>query len=214
MTDRRLDTGKLELDPADGGRRRRSFESGEEEPLDRLGFGGRLGEALLDVELAGGAGAGEGQVEGQPEMCPGRGRSPRLQLVGEGRGESVEDEAERVELLDRRLDRQAEDEALRGAARAERRDLLASSPGVDPLPLRPEPGDERRTRQLGNRPDLAQPETPETGPDICLRREEFGRERGEEGGLAAWADDPRLRRSGVGGCDRRRETGPGDAGPR
>jgi hypothetical protein len=143
MTDRRLDAGELELDPADGGRRRRSFESGEEEPLDRLGFGGRLGEALLDIDLGRGAGAGEGQVEGQPEVRPGRRRSPRLQLVGEGRSESVEDEAERVELLDRRLDRQTEDQAFRGAARAECRDLLASSPGVDPLPFRPEPGDER-----------------------------------------------------------------------
>ena len=33
-----------------------------------------------------------------------------------GRGEPVEDEAERVELVDRWLDRQAEDQSLRGAA--------------------------------------------------------------------------------------------------
>ena len=214
MTDRRLDAGELELDPGDGGRGRCSFEPGEEEPLDRLCFGRRLGETLLDVEFGGRAGAGEGQVEGQPEVRPGRRRPPRLELVGESRGEPVEDEAERVELVDRWLDRQAEDQSLRGAAGAERRDLLASSPGVDPFPFRPESGDERRAWQLGDRPDLAQPETPEPGPDVGFRREKRGRQRGKEGGLAAWPDDPRLRRSGVGGRDRRREPGAGDARPR
>ena len=53
LTGGRLDPGQLQLQPRDGGRRRGPLEPGEEEPLDRLGLGGRLGEALLDDELAG-----------------------------------------------------------------------------------------------------------------------------------------------------------------
>ena len=58
------------------------------------------------------------------------------------------------------------------------------------------------------------PNRAEAGPDVRVRGEQRGRQRGEEGGLAAGPDDPRLRRRGVGGGDRRREPGPGDPRPR
>ena len=76
----------------------------------------------------------------------------------------MEDEAERLEVLRGGLDGQAEDEALGGAARPERLELLATGPGVDPRALLAEPGDQRGPVELGDGPDPAEPEPGEPWP--------------------------------------------------
>ena len=109
LTGRRRRAVQLEDQPGDRGRRRGPLEAGEQQALDRLGLGGRLGEALLDVQLGGRPREGEGQVQVQVEPRP-RGRQPaRDELAGQRRGEPMEDEAERLEILGRRA---------RGAGRA------------------------------------------------------------------------------------------------
>ena len=71
-------------EPGDRGRWRGPLEAGEQQALDRLGVGGGLREALLDVQLARRAGQGEGQVEVQVEASPARrpGRAPRAGRSG------------------------------------------------------------------------------------------------------------------------------------
>ncbi len=213
MPDRRLDAGQLQLDPRDGRRWRRPLQASEEEPLDRLGVRGRFGESLVDAEFGWGSASGEAEVERQAEVGAGGGGASSLELIGECPGEAVEDEPERVELPDGGLDRQGECESFRGPPRAERRDLLPLCPGQEARALIPEPGDERRSRQLCDRPDPAQPEASEAGLDVRIGGQERGRQRGEEGRLAVRPDDPWLRRRGMGGRDRRRESGPGDPRP-
>jgi len=167
-TDGRLAPGQLQLQPLDGGRWRGPLEPGVEKSLDRLGVRGRLGEALLDDELAGRPWHGKREIEGQPEMGPGRGHPPGGDLIGKGRGQPMEDEPERFGLGDRWVDRQGEDEALRGATRPEWLQLLAASPGVKAFSLLTEPGDERRARQVRHRSDPAQAEPGETGSDVRI----------------------------------------------
>ena len=60
----------------------------------------------------------------------GAARAPRA--VRSGRRPAVEDEAERLEILDGGLDGQGEEQPFRGPARPERLELLAARPGVDP----------------------------------------------------------------------------------
>ena len=62
--------------------------------------------------------AGEGEVVGDEQPREPGGLAAGLQLVGEGRGQAVEDEPDGVELLGRRVERQAEREPLGGPARA------------------------------------------------------------------------------------------------
>ena len=61
---RRLHPRELELQPRDGGRRRRLLQAGEQQALDRLGVGRRLGEALLEVEDRRGRRAGRRRGRG------------------------------------------------------------------------------------------------------------------------------------------------------
>ena len=110
----------------------------------------------------------------------------------------MEDEAERLEVLDRGLDGQGEPEALGGAARPERLELLATGPGVDPGAFLAEPGDQRGPGELGDGPDPAQAEPGEPGADIRVLGEEAGRMRGEEVGLATGRDEDRAPRAGPG----------------
>jgi hypothetical protein len=84
----------------------------------------------------------------------------------------MQDEPKWVQIGDRRLDRQAEDESLRGPAGPEWGDLLAAGSGMEALPFRAEAGNHGRPRQLRHGSDLAEPEAPETSPDIRIRREE------------------------------------------
>ena len=214
MADGRLDTDELELDPRDRRRRWRPFEPGEKEPLDGLALRGRFGEALLDVEPGRRSRQREAEVEREAEMGAGGGDAATLELIGEGAGESVEDEPERVQVPDGGLDRQGERESLRRPSGPERRDLLPLGPGKEPSTFLPESSDERGSRQLRDRTDLAQPEAPEAGLDVRIRGQERGRQRGEEGRLPARSNDPRLGRRGVGGSNCGREPGPGDPRPR
>ncbi len=126
----------------------------------------------------------------------------------------MEHEPERIERLDRRLDRQPEGEPFGSVPRPERIGLLAPSPGTDPLPFDPEPGHERRARDLRDLPDPAQAETGKASTDVRVGREERGRQRGEVRGLAAGRDDERRGRSGMRGRDRGSEAGAGDPGSR
>ena len=93
-------------------------------------------------------------------------------------GEPAEDEADRLEPLGRRLQRQAEGHPLRGPSRPEPLRLLAPGPGVEPRALVPEPRDHRRARQLRHGPDRPQPEPGEPRPDVRVPREEAGRDTG------------------------------------
>ena len=102
LTGRRGRAVQLEGQPRDRGRWRGPLEPGEQQALDRLGVGGRLREALLDVQLGRRPRPGEGEIEVEVEPRP-RGRQPaRDELAGQGGGEPMEDEAERLEILGRR----------------------------------------------------------------------------------------------------------------
>ena len=92
----------------------------------------------------------------------------------------MQDEAERLELLDRRLDGQGEGEPLGGAAGTERVGLLPAGARVQPRPLVAEPGDERGPRQLGHGADPAQPEPGQAGADVEVGGQEAGRAIGQE----------------------------------
>ncbi len=135
------------------------------------------------------------------------------QLLGQGSGQPMEDESERLEILGGWLDGQGEGETFGRPARPERLELLAAGAGVDPRALLPEPGDERRPGEVGDRPDPAQAEPGEPRPHVGVGREQAGRMRCEEVGLATGRDDDRATRPGPHGGDRRREPGPGDPGP-
>ena len=105
----------------------------------------------------------------------------------------------------------AERQPLRGAARPERLELLAARPGMEPLALLAEAGDERRPRQLGDLADPAQPEPGQAGPDVGVRREERRTAAGR--GTRRRRRDPRIagrRPRRVAGRDRGREPRPGD----
>ena len=170
LTRRGFGTGQLELEPGDRGRRRGPFEAREEQPLDGFGVGGRLGEALLHEQLAGRACAGEREVQLEPERRTGRGETACAELFAERRGQAVEDEPKRFELLDRGLDRQPEQESFGGPPRSERVGLLATCPGVQQSPLLAEARDERRPGQLGHRADPAQSEAGQPGADVGVGR--------------------------------------------
>ena len=128
-----------------------------------------------------------------------RRRQPaRHELPGQGGGESMEDEAERLEILDRGFDREGEAETLGGPARPERLEFLAMRPGVDPGAFLAETGDERGPVEFGDGPDPAQAEAGQPGPDIGILGEQAGRVRGEERRLATGRDEDRRRRGGRG----------------
>ena len=98
MADGRLDAGQLQLDPRDRCRRRRPLEPGEEESLDRLGVGGRLGEALLDDRAQQECPQGRTLRSSVSRRSARAAAMPRrCELIGERAGEPVEDEAERLE---------------------------------------------------------------------------------------------------------------------
>ena len=87
-----------------------------------------------------------------------RGRAPTSWSVS-ALGQSMEDEAERLEVLDGGFDRQAQSRRRSGVRRGRNgSSLLAAGPGVDPRALLAEAGDERGPGQLGDRPDPAQAE--------------------------------------------------------
>jgi hypothetical protein len=197
----------------DRGRRRGPLEACEQEALDRLSIGSRFGEALLDIDRRERPGSGEREI--QVEMEPGARccQPAREKLLGEGAGQTVEDESERLEILDRGLDGQGESEPLGGMARPERLEFLTARPGVDPGALLTEASDERGPGELGDRPDPAQTEAREAGSDVRIRSEKTGWVWGEEGGLAARRDEDGRPGSGEDGGDRRREARPGDPGP-
>ena len=99
----------------------------------------------------------------------------------------MEHEAERLEVLGGGLDGQREGQALRRPSRPEWLQLLAPGPGMDPRALLAEAGDQGRPGELGDRPDPAQAEADQPGPNIRILSEQARRQRGEEGGLAAGA---------------------------
>src|SRR3954453_5747647 len=123
-------------------------------------------------------------------MALGGGRSSGLELVGQRPGEPMEDEPERVELGDGRLDREGPRQALRRLPWPERVDLDAVGPVVEQLALGTEPGDERRARQLADCSDLAQPEPSQAVADVLVLTEQRGRQGGEERGVLTGLDDP------------------------
>jgi hypothetical protein len=85
---------------------------------------------------------------------------------------------------------------------------------VDPLPFGTETRDERRTGELRHGADPPQSEPPKSRPDVRIRREQAGRQRVEERGIAARRDEDRPAWRGVAGGDRgaearRRDPDPG-----
>ena len=106
-----------------------------------------------------------------------------------------------------------EGQSLRGVARPERLGLLPTRPGVEPGPLLPEPGDQRRARELRHRPDLPQPEPGQSSADVEIRRQEAGRVRGEERRLVTGRDRDRGAGTGMDCGDGRREVRAGHPGP-
>ena len=143
-----------------------------------------------------------------------RGREPaRDELARQRTGQPVEDEAEGLEVLDGGFDGQREPEPFGGVPWPERLELLAAGPGVDPRAFLAEPGDQRGAGELGDRPDLPQPEPREPGADIRVGGEESRRAWGEEVSLATRCDEDRGIGPGKDGGDGRGEPGPGDPGP-
>ena len=166
LAGRRARARELQLQPGDGGRRRRPLELGKEQPLDGLGVGGGLGEAGLDGELRRRSGGREGEVQGQPEAALLRGEAARGQARAERHREPAEDEPDRLQLGDGGLDRQAEDEPLRRAAGPEGLDLLATGARPDAGPFLAESRHQRRRGQLGDLADPAQAEAAQPGADL------------------------------------------------
>ena len=204
---------QLQLQPLDRGRRRLPFQPREQQALDGLGVRGGFRKALLDLDPRRRPPRGEGQVQLQGQVRAVRGESPGGEL-GRDRGhQPVEHEPQRLEVLDRRLDGQREGQSLGGMARPERLGLLATRPRVEPSSLVPEPGDQRRARELRHRPDLAQPEPGQSSADVEVRRQEAGRVRGEERGLVAGRDRDRGAGTGVDRGDGRGEVRAGHPGP-
>ena len=173
---------ELQLQALDRGDRRLPFEPGEQQTLDRLRVRGGLREALLDLDPRRRVARREGEVELQGQVRPVRGKPSPGELGGKGVDESVEDEAERLQLLDRRLDGQGEGQALGRVARPERVGLLAAGTGVQPSALVTEPGDERRPRQVRHGTDPAQPEALESRPDVRVG----GQQRRTAGRRGTW----------------------------
>src|ERR671924_1516345 len=106
LTGRRRDAMELELQARDGGGRWSPLEAREKQSLDGVTVRGRFGQALLDGDSGLRARRRKRKVQLESE-ARGRGsHAPREKLIGKGRGEPVQDEAERLEILDGRLDRQ------------------------------------------------------------------------------------------------------------
>ena len=136
-------------------------------------------------------------------------RPRAVDLRGQCRDQPMEHEAERLEVLHGRLDRDGEGEAFGGPARAERIGLLAVGPGVDAGAFRPEPGDERGRRQVRHGADPAQTEARQPGPDVRVGGQQPCRTGREERRLATGRDEDRDAGAGVDGRDRGGEPGPG-----
>ena len=135
------------------------------------------------------------------------------ELAGESDGQSMEHEPEWLQVLDGRFDREAERESLGAAPWAERFELLATGPGVDPGSLLAEPGDERRPWKLGHGADPAQTESNEPGADVRVCGQEARRMRGKELGIAARGDEDGCLGPGDDCSDRGAEPRPRDARP-
>ena len=161
------------------------------------GLGRRLGEALLDGQGRRRPAAGRRRGRGQPRARPGRRPSTSLELVAERSGQPVEDEPERLQLLDGGSNPSPRT-SRSGGRRGRKGDLLAVRPGMDPLPLRPEAGYERRAGQLGDRPIRRRPNRA-AGRGCRVGGERARRQRREEGRLA-----PGLHDAGRPGAWRRR----------
>ena len=100
----------------------------------------------------------------------------------------MEEEPQRLQVVDRRLDREGQRHPLRGQARPERIGLLAPGPGVQQLALRPEPGHERRARDRRHLADAGQAEAGESGTDLGVATQQGRGEWREEIGLTARLD--------------------------
>jgi hypothetical protein len=124
----------------------------------------------------------------------------------------MEDEPERLELLDRGFDGQGEGQALGRVASPERLGLLASSTSMEPRALLAEPGDQRGSREDRHRADPTQSEAGQACPDIGVGGEQPGRTVGQERRLTARWDDDRAVRGGGQRRDRGGEPGAGDPG--
>src|SRR6185503_16193833 len=124
-TGRRRGPVELERETGDGRGRRSPLEPGKQEPFDGLGLGGRLGEPLLDVKLGWRSRPGESQVQVEVEPRAGGRQATGRQLLRQRRREPMEDEAERLEVLGGRLERQGQDQPLRGTAWPEWVQLLS-----------------------------------------------------------------------------------------
>ncbi len=148
LAGRRARARELQLQPGDGGRRRRPLEAGEEQPLDRLGVGSRLGEAGLDEEVRGRAGRREGEIQGEAQPAPFRGEPTGGEARAEGNGEPPEHEPDRLELGDGGLDRQPQEEPLRRASGPERIHFFATGARPDTTPLLAESRHQRRRGEL------------------------------------------------------------------
>src|SRR6186997_647267 len=125
----------------------------------------------------------------------------------------MEDEAERLEVLDRGLDREGEPETLRRPPRPERLELHAMRPGVDPRAFLAETGDQRGPVELRDRSDPAQAEAGQPGPDIEILGEEAGRVRGEERRLVTGRNEDRRPGASEDRGHGRSEAGARDASP-
>jgi hypothetical protein len=80
---RHIHQAQLQLQPGDGGRGRSLLETGEEQPLDRLGIRRGLREALFETQPGRGASTGEREIVGDGEAGEPRGLTARRQLVRE-----------------------------------------------------------------------------------------------------------------------------------
>ena len=125
----------------------------------------------------------------------------------------MQDEPERLEVLDRRLDGQGEGEPLGGAAGAERLGLLAPAPARAAAPPRRRTGRSARSAARRPRRRSGAARTAQPGPDVGVGGQQAGRAVGEERGLVAGRDDDRGIGPGRDGGDRRREVRAGDADP-
>ncbi len=172
LAGRRARAVELQLQPGDGGRRRLALEASQEQPLDRRRVGGGLGEARLDGQLRGRAGAGEGEIQHQAQPAPFRGEAACGEALAEGDGQAMEHEPDRLQLRDGGLDGQAEHQPLRRAAGPEGIDLEATGARPDAGPLLAESRHQCRRGELRDLADPAQPEAAQPATDLGVRSEQ------------------------------------------
>ena len=146
-------------------------------------------------------------IEVQLQDGPAGTGTARSELLTERAGEMVEDEAERLQLIDGRIQLRLCPQPLHRPAGSQRSAIQAAGEVVQLAAQRPEAGHDRGARQCSEVADAAQPEEREATLQLWRRQEPDGERRQEGRFLGRAADRDGHQRGGLTG-HRRRHAGP------